>query len=158
MQKEYRFASLNKRIPAKIIDCVIAILPNYLFPAFGLHGLWGVLAFCIGVCYFLFADSMGGRSIGKRIFGLKVVDYRHGSACKPLQALIRNGAGIGKLRFFQELEEQNERDMGTFMGTVVIDLAEPPESDEEEEALAQEPAKLRLDGVMDLMRGEDGEK
>lgn len=48
------------------------------------------LIICFPVCFVLRDLIMGGRSLGKRIFGLMVLDQQTGQIAKPTQRLVRN--------------------------------------------------------------------
>lgn len=76
---------LFDRLSAKFIDFVIAaMLAVY-------HPIVGVLA---AITYILLSDAlMGGRSVGKRLIGLKTViigDGINGDACDIRRSMIRN--------------------------------------------------------------------
>jgi uncharacterized RDD family membrane protein YckC len=125
VKPEYRLASLESRIAAKAIDVAFTLgimqtgaLVSMLLK---LPVSINVLVSLLAVAYWLFADGFAGRSLGKRIIGLKVVDYKHGYPCRFGQSFLRNFAW-GWLRIFVMAEESDAIEAGTFTGQVVIDL------------------------------------
>src|SRR5690606_35300167 len=89
-------APLWKRLIAKIIDWVITVV--LFFPVSFLEGLqtplewavFGILAF-LCMSYGLAADALpNGQSLGKKIFGLTVIDTQKGGPCTLGQSLGRN--------------------------------------------------------------------
>ena len=105
-------ASIGKRVIAYFIDVILLMAVIMVFSAggpivFGLiisilkvKALTTILGLMIplvvlcgvllGAVYFLLKDGMfGGRSLGKKLVGLKVVT-KEGSACTYMKSLIRN--------------------------------------------------------------------
>ena len=167
MNPKYHLASLNQRIVAKLLDGVIAFL---IFFAFVLVIVFGglseeitTLVVLIGIlfakAYLLLADSWDGRSIGKRLCGLRVVNYRYGYPCKPWQSVVRNIAGFGILRLFQLAEEEDGIAAGTFTGEVVVDLKASQKQIPEDSSLAATregtaapSSKIDFEGIHALVR------
>ena len=82
MSNKQKKADLTHRFLAKFIDGLIAsAFYLILFPV-------GVL---MGVTYLIIADGLfGGRSLGKRIIGLKVINIEDGGRITFKQSMIRN--------------------------------------------------------------------
>jgi len=76
-------ADILERFIAKLIDFLI-VGALFVFPT-----AVGPLA---GITYILISDGLkGGRSVGKRIIGLKVLSAENSSACDFKKSIIRNG-------------------------------------------------------------------
>ncbi|WP_051945910.1 RDD family protein [Verrucomicrobium sp. BvORR106] len=96
----FEFASLWERLAAHLIDGVIMIAIflafMFLFTQLGSYSplpenaaLVGTMVLAVG--YRLFGDAlMGGRAIGKRRMGIKVVDATTRKACAFWQGALRN--------------------------------------------------------------------
>ena len=70
------------RVAAKIIDVLLAALVARLAPPVGM---------ALGLMYLLVGDGMdGGRSVGKRLLGLRVVQPKTGEVGTVRQSLMRN--------------------------------------------------------------------
>jgi len=70
------------RIAAKLIDALIAAMVGQLVPPFGM---------LLGLLYLLIADGMNdGRSPGKRLFALRVVDTETKLPATVRQSCLRN--------------------------------------------------------------------
>lgn len=83
---ETRKASFLNRVLAKIIDIVIFALIVLVFQM-----IWNVLGLVLGLAYILMIDSLsGGRSIGKKMMGLWVIDTSGEGPIMPVKSLIRN--------------------------------------------------------------------
>lgn len=50
----------------------------------------GSLGLLLGMCWFLVKDGFGGRSFGKKLFGLKVVKIATGEPAGMLDSFVRN--------------------------------------------------------------------
>ncbi len=62
-----------KRFAALFIDGLVAYIPMFLFAFIGLYRLWS-LSYLIAMAYYLLKDALfDGRSVGKKLLGLKVV-------------------------------------------------------------------------------------
>ena len=69
-----------KRFAALFIDGLVAYVPLFLFSAIGLYRLWS-LAYLAAMAYYLLKDALlDGRSVGKKLLGLKVVRTADGSS------------------------------------------------------------------------------
>ena len=78
---EAKKAGLLLRVVSKSVDLIIILAAAELLPKAG---------FLAGVGYMLIGDGLsGGRSIGKRLFGLVVLDGE-GSACQVKESILRN--------------------------------------------------------------------
>lgn len=75
------------RIAAKVIDVLIAAVLARMLPAWG-----GVpLGMLLGLAYLLLADSLdGGRSGGKRLLSLRVINPKTGQLATAKQSFLRN--------------------------------------------------------------------
>lgn len=88
-------ASRVKRIGAKSLDLFIVVLIGQVLP----NGIGAI----VGFVYSLVGDGLNlralrSRSIGKRVFGLEVVNALSGGQCRLRQSVIRN-APIGVVTF-----------------------------------------------------------
>lgn len=84
-----------QRLGAKLVDTFITLVITYsaafLSVAFGPNRTIGAITICLGVAYYLFADALpNGQSLGKKLFGICVIDERSYLNCNILQAFIRN--------------------------------------------------------------------
>lgn len=50
----------------------------------------GSLGLLLGMCWFLVKDGFGGRSIGKKMFGLRVVKIATGEPAGMMDSFVRN--------------------------------------------------------------------
>jgi uncharacterized RDD family membrane protein YckC len=82
------FAPLRRRIAAGVVDLVpsaVLIVPLSL-----LAGGWGfVLGMLLACAYFAVLEARDGRSLGKRLLGLRVLQL-DGTPCTTLGAVLRN--------------------------------------------------------------------
>jgi len=159
LKSNYTRASIRRRVAAKILDLGVGValidVSAVLIDGYRLHPSLVLLSMLAAVAYWLLGDSMGGQSVGKRILGIKVVDYKHGSPCTPLQSLIRNFVGLGWLRVWQIAEEEEALESGRFNGQIVIDVRPhtqgnrpPPLSQQNVEVRS----KLDLEGIGRFVR------
>lgn len=87
MNRKYIIGSAQRvprlwRLLAKSIDLFIALIAVVLF-----HPVGVVLA----VCYLGVSDYIqGGRSIGKKFLGFKVISLQEGNSCRLQQSIYRN--------------------------------------------------------------------
>lgn len=82
---EFRKPGPNKRVCAFIIDsCVGQLLTTFFFFTGLIQFNWVIWAI-----YILFKDTLGGKSLGRRLVGLQVLDM-DGNVLKPRKALLRN--------------------------------------------------------------------
>jgi uncharacterized RDD family membrane protein YckC len=88
---EYMPAPLLRRSVAYLIDAAITAALFFL-----LNG--------VGVAYWLARDGLfRGRSVGKAICGLRVIDFERGQACSLTQAVLRQLVFLIPLFFFVEV-------------------------------------------------------
>ena len=79
---EYIKAEILSRVSARTIDLIIVAAFLELVPRAG---------FFAGITYLLIADGLfGGRSIGKKLIGIKVVLIESGKACGYKESIFRN--------------------------------------------------------------------
>jgi uncharacterized RDD family membrane protein YckC len=98
--------SLGSRISSALIDYfIMSIIPFILFIPFALvvgktlNGGYevpnyilyaSVFLFVLGLSLYFFKDIFNGRSIGKRLMNLQIVDDKTGDAASPLQTVVRD--------------------------------------------------------------------
>jgi uncharacterized RDD family membrane protein YckC len=89
----------GKRIGSMILDhvimsviCLLFFIPKLLIDNNDINFLNGPLGYLalVGFALYFLKDSFDGRSIGKRIMKLQVVDSKMGKAASPIQCFIRN--------------------------------------------------------------------
>lgn len=79
---EYIKTEILSRVSARTIDLIIVAAFLELVPRAG---------FFAGITYLLIADGLfGGRSIGKKLIGIKVVLIESGKACGYKESIFRN--------------------------------------------------------------------
>lgn len=79
----------GQRLLARVVDGTIVVVPVLLL-TWAVGGRGGrALAVAAVTVYEVVAVSVGGRTIGKALFGTRVVDARTGVPPIPLQAAIR---------------------------------------------------------------------
>lgn len=140
--KQFQRATWRQRIVARGIDVLFlaglcALLGGNLLP----------LTISLSVIYLLIGNGLlAGRSIGKRLTGLKVIDARHGGPITPLQDFIRQRYVLFASPLFLLLtafdESQNCFDKPE---TFVISAA--PVLPKDTETPLEKPAKLQLEAM-----------
>jgi len=81
----YAKADLGRRVTAAIIDLFICAFWSYW--SLGLNKYY----FIAGMIYLLLKDCLfSGRSVGKLVVGLMVIDVRNGKPCTLKQSMLRN--------------------------------------------------------------------
>lgn len=140
MQQAYfRLASIRRRAVAKFIDlatCVFLLWDFQLVTKPWLDPERHGLVLLPSIALWLLGDGFGGRSIGKRMLGLKVVHGRHGSPCGFVESAVRNVNIV--FRIFElgaGFVYGVARNLTDGRGMVVIDLRSshvPPPSSEPE--------------------------
>jgi uncharacterized RDD family membrane protein YckC len=89
MSDELKKASLLLRVFAKALDFILIALVTEMVPKAGFYA---------GLSYLLISDGLfDGRSIGKRLMGLRVVSTAAGTPCSMKESILRNaplGAGL----------------------------------------------------------------
>jgi len=88
MSEESKRAGLLVRTVAKILDFIIIAAAAEVVPKAGFYA---------GLVYILIGDGLfGGRSLGKRLVGLRVVSAMSGKPCTIRESAIRNSIfGVG---------------------------------------------------------------
>jgi len=114
---EYKTGDLIKRLVAEIVDEIIIIV-GFLFLIFP------------GLIYVVIQDALfDGRSIGKKLMGLKVINVKTGANCSYKESAIRNLylaiPILGWLDYIIVLFAEDHRRVGDKLAnTVVIGEAE----------------------------------
>ena len=95
MSEEFKRAGLLLRTVAKLLDLIIIAAAVEILPKAG---------FFAGLAYILIGDGLfDGRSLGKRVIGLKVVSAESYKPCTFRDSILRNSIlGIG-LVFYKML-------------------------------------------------------
>lgn len=90
MSEEFKRAGLLLRTVAKLLDLIIIAAAVEILPKAG---------FFAGLAYILIGDGLfDGRSLGKRVIGLKVVSTESYKPCTFRDSILRNSTfGIGFL-------------------------------------------------------------
>ncbi|MFZ3137117.1 MAG: RDD family protein [Thermodesulfovibrionales bacterium] len=90
MSEEFKRAGLLLRTVAKLLDLIIIAAAVEILPKAG---------FFAGLAYILIGDGLfDGRSLGKRVIGLKVVSAESYKPCTFRDSILRNSIlGIGFL-------------------------------------------------------------
>lgn len=90
MSEEFKRAGLLLRTVAKLLDFIIIAAAVEILPKAG---------FFAGLAYLLIGDGLfDGRSLGKRVIGLKVVSAESYKSCTFRDSILRNSIlGIGFL-------------------------------------------------------------
>jgi len=88
MSEEFKRAGLLLRTVAKLLDLIIIAAAVEILPKAG---------FFAGLAYILIGDGLfDGRSLGKRVIGLKVVSAESNKPCTFRDSILRNSTfGIG---------------------------------------------------------------
>lgn len=92
MSEEFRRAGLHLRAIAKVLDFIIIAAVAEVIPRAG---------FFAGLAYLLIGDGLfQGRSLGKKLIGLKVISIDTEKPCSFRDSVLRNSVfGIGYLLF-----------------------------------------------------------
>ena len=107
-------------IPMLLIDLVHTIKPDHHYQSYIFFGSF-IYAILIGFDIYFLKDSFNGRSIGKRITGLQVVDNKTGVVASPLKCLVRNlFIAIWPIEFVATLIRPDRRIGDYVAGTKVI--------------------------------------
>ena len=162
MLPRHQLAPFKRRLAAKVVDALLAFgcafSTELVISVTGASSWWALVGIFAAIAYLFLGDAMNGQSLGKRLFDLQVVDFRHGYPCTLWQSAIRNAAGFGWLRIFQLAEESEAIDAGTFTGQVVIDTrplsASRPDLKPSQGNLAasQPAAKIDFEGIGEFVR------
>jgi uncharacterized RDD family membrane protein YckC len=82
MSEEQRSAGLLLRTAAKILDFILIAAVMEIIPRTGFYA---------GLAYLLLGDGFfDGRSIGKKLIGIKVVSVRTNAPCTFRDSIVRN--------------------------------------------------------------------
>jgi uncharacterized RDD family membrane protein YckC len=81
----YAKADIGRRFCAVLVDCLFVVTAWFVY-----RQSESVLSLLPGLLYVLLRDSMFGRSIGKFLFGLVVIDLKTGRPCGRLGSAKRN--------------------------------------------------------------------
>lgn len=94
---EELLAPIWRRVLAAVVDyggaalVLLAInFPAYVFMPKAASDFLGSVSLLMMFSYFFFKDGVGGRSVGKRILEIKVVETSSGEPCSLPRSLIRN--------------------------------------------------------------------
>ncbi len=90
MSEEFKRAGLLMRSVAKILDFIIIAAAIEILPRAG---------FLAGLTYLLIGDGLfGGRSLGKKLIGLRVISSETLKPCSLKESILRNSTlGLGYL-------------------------------------------------------------
>lgn len=126
-------ASGGRRVGAFLVDAVLAGIPFSLL-AYNLPAAVGtVLGAAVWMAYFAFQESRpSGQTVGKRLFGIRVVVFTDGGPLDMPRAALRAalrfvewaGFGIGFLAGFFDREKQAWHDIAG--QTVVVPVSDYP--------------------------------
>lgn len=115
------------RLIAQAIDGVVAFVPMLLAVLLVESAPAAAVMLLVGgalwmVFYLLMADGFGGRSVGKRLFGIQVVDAESGRPCTFLQSFIRNVvlSALGPIDWLFIFGERQQRLGDRAAGTIVV--------------------------------------
>ena len=94
--QEFKLAPLSGRFCGQLLDSLvyaaIVAIPFGVWTRIGLEGstivLW--VAVSIALLYLLFQDALNGRSLGKRLMKIQVIDSKSGLPCNLWQSILRN--------------------------------------------------------------------
>jgi uncharacterized RDD family membrane protein YckC len=91
MPDELKKASLLLRVFAKALDFILIAAINEMVPKAGFYA---------GLSYLFISDGLfDGRSLGKRLMGLRVVAAGSGGPCSMRQSIVRNAPLCAGLLF-----------------------------------------------------------
>jgi uncharacterized RDD family membrane protein YckC len=83
-------ASFGRRLGAQILDALILGVPTTIFFLFLEDGLASLLAVLIDFAYYVyFEGGATGQTIGKRVLGIRVIDFNSGGPIGYGRALLR---------------------------------------------------------------------
>jgi uncharacterized RDD family membrane protein YckC len=93
MPDERKKASLLLRVVAKVLDFIVIAALAELVPKAGFYA---------GLAYLLISDGLlDGRSVGKKLMGLRVLSVPGEAACSMQASIIRNSPLGAALLFFK---------------------------------------------------------
>lgn len=140
--QQYRKATWPRRIAARLIDIVIVS---------GVCTIAGesllLLTGPISICYLLLGNAvLRGRSVGKRLTGMRIINSKHGGPCSMMQDLIRHRYLFFTNPIFLLLTAYDSSE-GYFDEPELYVVLTTPLTLTEREALREKPAKLDLEGM-----------
>ena len=148
--RHYRRATWSRRILAQTIDIVLIIV----IIAAGGENL-ALITVPAAIIYLLCGSGLlGGRSVGKRLTGLKIIDARHGGACSPVQDFVRHRYLFFANPIFLMLSAY-DTSQGYFDTPETFVVEANALSTAEEEALREKPARLDLEAMRRRMQRPD---
>ncbi|MGY1878812.1 RDD family protein [Pseudomonas reactans] len=124
-------ASIGRRLAARLIDCVIAVLIFFVvkFAAGALSAYVPAVtpkagflsAFFAAFAYFLLADALpNGQSLGKRLLSIATVDRKTRKGCSISQSFTRNSGALVVIDWVWIFMESRTRLGDMFAKTIVI--------------------------------------
>lgn len=145
--QQYHKADWPRRILARLVDGML------VFVAWGIFGGWLLLfAVPLGLAYLLMGNALcGGRSLGNRMAGLKVIDAVHGGPCSAIQELVRHRYILFYNPLFVLLTAYDTT-QGCFDKPELYVVRDGPLTLEEQEELREKPAHLNLAGLRDTLQ------
>lgn len=121
-----------KRVLAAVVDAILVFAPIYvIMGVFTMMGasLWYMGGFASGVVWYLYSvlfETAAGGSIGKLLFGMKVVSVE--GKLEPVQPLIRNVSKLVAvlvvldvlLAFLTDSKDPRQRILDRIAGTTLV--------------------------------------
>jgi uncharacterized RDD family membrane protein YckC len=125
-------AGFWKRAGAILLDVLIVMIGVQLFRAISRDLADFLGAFAVLAYYVFLEGGPRGQTIGKRVFGLRVIDFARGGSIGAGRALIRNlvrvlswlAFGLGYLWMLWDREKQTWHDKAA--GSVVVPVSSYP--------------------------------
>lgn len=138
----YRRAAWRRRIVAGAIDILLLAAFCIL-----LGGPLLALTVPLSIVYLFIGNGLlRGRSIGKRVTGLKIIDARHGVPITPVQDLIRHRYLLFANPLFLALTVFDQS-QGSFDKPETFVVAATPVPPDEIQTPREKPAKLQLEAM-----------
>jgi len=144
--QQYRRATWPRRIAARLID-IFVVIGIWMVGTRILGDGWLAFAVPLAIIYLLIGNALfGGRSLGKRLIGIRIVERRHGGPCSVIQDLVRH-----RYLFFANpivlLLTAYDASQGCFDEPELYVVFASPLTSTERETLKEKPAKLDLAGM-----------
>lgn len=140
--QHFRKASWPRRIVARLIDVLLVATICALSGSSLL-----LFTLLLSIIYLSIGNSLlAGRSIGKRLTGLKAIDARHGCPVTPIQDLVRCKYILVTSPIFLALNALDES-RGCFDKPEAFVVMATPLQAGEIAMLQEKPAKLDLEGM-----------
>ncbi len=165
--EDYPYPSRRQILAAGFIDLGITQI-LYLVTSVALNSSfgdaafpWELLPYVVAGAYLLFGDFHRGASIGKRLFGLRLISCRHGGSPTFLELILHKNFIPGSNLMpasWQSAEEISEIEAGRYDGCILTSTR--PETDAPADALSDQatvaPSKaIDLDGLADFLKKRD---